>query len=255
MSVFSAYSAYYDLLYQDKDYAGEAAYVAHLINRIAPQAKSLLELGCGTGAHAAFLAGQGWQVHGIDLSETMLAEAESRRAGLPAEVATLLFFEQGDVRDYRHVDTFDAVASLFHVASYQTENRDLDGLIATAAAHLREGGVFVFDFWYGPAVLTDRPYVRVKRMEDDHIRVLRIAEPVLQPNLNLVDVHYQILLTNRVTGVVDELTETHRMRYLFLPELGLLFEKNGFTSWTAKEWMKDRAPGLDTWNVCVVATK
>ena len=31
MKVFDAYAAYYDLLYRDKDYAGEAAYVLSLL--------------------------------------------------------------------------------------------------------------------------------------------------------------------------------------------------------------------------------
>ena len=56
MSVFGGYSRYYDLLYRDKDYAGEVAFVHGIIDEHAPQAQSLLDLGCGTGAHAAILA-------------------------------------------------------------------------------------------------------------------------------------------------------------------------------------------------------
>lgn len=255
MSVFGAYSSYYDLLYRDKDYPGEAVYVADLIHRIAPQAKSLLELGCGTGAHSSLLAAKGWRVHGIDRSEEMLAAAQARINTVDPDVAALLSYEIGDVRNYRYVDTFDAVASLFHVVSYQTENSELDDLFATSAAHLSEGGVFVFDFWYGPAVLSDPPVVRVKRLEDEHNRILRIAEPVLHPNLNCVDVNYQIIVKNRATGAVEEMSETHPMRYLFLPEVALLLEKHGFSSWTAEEWMTGRQPSVETWGICVVAKK
>ena len=49
---FDTYARYYDLLYRDKDYAGEAAYVASHIRQHAPEAARILELGCGTGAHA-----------------------------------------------------------------------------------------------------------------------------------------------------------------------------------------------------------
>ena len=42
--VFDAYARYYDLLYRDKDYVGEAEYVAAHIRKQAPQAKRILEL-------------------------------------------------------------------------------------------------------------------------------------------------------------------------------------------------------------------
>ena len=71
-------------------------------------------------------------------------------------------------------------------------NEDLAGMFATAAAHLKAGGVFVFDFWYGPGVLTDPPVERVKHLEDGVIQVTRTAKPTLRPNENIVDVHYQV---------------------------------------------------------------
>jgi methylase of polypeptide subunit release factors len=66
MSVFGAYARYYDLLYRDKDYAAEAQYVHRLIQSHALGARSILELGCGTGAHAVLLAGEGYRIHGVD---------------------------------------------------------------------------------------------------------------------------------------------------------------------------------------------
>ena len=92
---FDAYSRYYDLLYRDKDYAAEAQYVAGALRRHAPQAKRLLELGCGTGGHAEHLARAGYAVDGFDVSDTMLARAAARRATLPPEVAARLSFGRG----------------------------------------------------------------------------------------------------------------------------------------------------------------
>ena len=45
--VFDAYSSYYDLLYQDKDYAAEAAYVLSAIRAHKPDAEQVLELPLG----------------------------------------------------------------------------------------------------------------------------------------------------------------------------------------------------------------
>ena len=82
MSVFGAYSRYYNLLYQDKDYAGEAEYVRSLISRHFPQARAVLDLGCGTGRHDLLLAQMGYEVTGVDQSEEMLAIAKGKAASL-----------------------------------------------------------------------------------------------------------------------------------------------------------------------------
>jgi len=192
MMVFGNYARYYDLLYRDKDYEAEANYIHDLIQRHAPKSNSILELGCGTGRHAALLAQKGYAIHGVDMSESMLAEAEQRRTQLAQEVSERLSFSLGDIRKVRVERTFDVVASLFHVISYQTTNEDLAAAFATARAHLKPGGLFVFDCWYGPAVLTDRPEVRAKKLEDEKIQVTRIAVPEIYPNENRVDVNYQL---------------------------------------------------------------
>lgn len=244
--VFDSYSRYYDLLYRDKDYAAEAGYVASQLWRHAPQAGHILELGCGTGAHAEHLARAGITVHGVDQSESMLARAAARKSALSPDTAARLSFGQGDARSVRTGARYDAVISLFHVMSYQTSNGDLQAAFATAAAHLRPGGLFLFDFWYGPAVLTQRPEAREKRLADDRIEVTRSAEPVLHENEDLVDVNYTVLIRDKQTGGTQRIHETHRMRYLFLPELALLrsaaFEERATLAWmstaplSARSW-------------------
>jgi SAM-dependent methyltransferase len=247
--VFGPYAQYYDLLYRDKDYRGEAAFVHRLLQSRKPETRTVLDLGCGTGAHAEALAALGVSVHGVDRSDGMLAAAERRRAAAEPALAERMTFSAGDVRTVRLARSFDAVVALFHVASYQVGNDGLRALFETAREHLVPGGLFVFDAWYGPAVLTDPPVVRVKRMEDDRIQVTRVAEPVLHANRNVVDVNYQVLIRNRATGAVDELAERHEMRYLFLPEVDMLFDEFGFTRVACGQWMTEREAGTHSWNV------
>lgn len=245
--VFDVYARYYDLLYRDKDYAAEGEYVASLIREQAPQAKRILELGCGTGAHAEQLARMGYTIHGVDLSESMLARAEARKDSLPSEVAARLSFSPGDVRTVRTGETYDAVISLFHVMSYQTTNADLEAAFKTAAVHLKSGGTFLFDFWYGPGVLTLKPDVRVKRLKDDEIRVTRIAEPVMHVNENVVDVNYTVFIELKADDAVEQVRETHRMRYLFLPELSYFAGPETWTDLKSMGWMRRDALRQDDW--------
>lgn len=251
--VFDAYARYYDLLYQDKDYAAEAEYVSTHIRKHVPNAKKILDLGCGTGAHAEHLAKMGYKVHGIDLSETMLLRAEERKAQLSPEVAALISFSCGDVRKVRINETYDVVISLFHVMSYQTTNADLEAAFETAASHLRPGGVFLFDYWYGPGVLMQTPDVRVKRLEDNYIKVVRIAEPELKENNNVVNVNYNIFIKSKIDGKIDQIHEVHKMRYLFLPELMVLANSRIWSEIICFGWMDFKNINKKFWSGFAVA--
>jgi SAM-dependent methyltransferase len=241
-TVFNAYSRYYDLLYQDKDYLGETDYIQTLLTRQGVVQGDLLEFGSGTGKHGHLLADRGYHVHGIERSAEMVEQAT---------VADSFTCEQGDICAVQLGRTFDAVLSLFHVISYQTSNAALTAVFARAAEHLKPGGLFVFDFWYSPAVYAQRPAVRVKRMTDSQIELTRLAEPVIYPNDNRVDVNYTIFARNMVTGTMQTITETHPMRHFSLPEIDLLGAMLGFERIDTEEFLSGKPASEDTWGVCV----
>lgn len=243
---FDAYSRYYDLLYRDKDYAAETASLVELLQRFAPNSQTLLEFGSGTGKHAALLSTYGYQLTGVERSATMLAKA--------AKVAGVRYVE-ADIREVSLAARFDAVISLFHVVSYVTSNPDVQAVFARAAEHLHPQGLFIFDAWYAPAVLTQRPATRVKRMQDAHIAVTRLAEPEHYPNENRVDVHYHIFIEDLSSKHLIQLHETHPMRYFSLPELDLFAAQAGFTRLYAGDLLADTPPSAATWGVCCVYQK
>jgi SAM-dependent methyltransferase len=252
MDIFENYASYYNLLYQDKDYVGEAKFVHKILQTYVPNACQVLELGCGTGVHAALLAEQGYYVHGVDFSEKMLEWAKNHTAQLTPDIANKLMFTYGDIRKIRLNNKFDAVLALFHVISYQTGNEDLAAAFATAKEHLKAGGVFIFDAWYGPAVLNNLPTIRVKRSQDEKNVITRIAEPIMHPNENLVDVNYQVFIEDQQAMSIREFKETHQMRYLFKSEIESLSQQFDLKLIYTGEWMSDRSPGLDTWGVYFV---
>ncbi len=255
-SPFGAYSRYYDLLYQDKDYAGEAEYICSLMTKFTDGASDILELGCGTGKHARILSQLGFNVTGIDRSEEMIWEAQSAQTAHPrAAQSGIAEFQVADAKTIRLCDHYDCVLSLFHVVSYQTSNDDVGAILATAAAHLNPNGALIFDIWYGPAVLTQTPTVRTKRMKDDHCEILRIAEPTIDTNRNIVFVDYTIFVTNNADKMIQKIHETHSMRYFFLPELAMLATANSMKLLHCEQWMTGGAPSPDTWGVTVVMQK
>jgi SAM-dependent methyltransferase len=244
--VFDEYSGYYDLLNKNKDYQAECEYVISLLEVESSRSLSILELGCGTGGHAEVFAQMGHTVTGIDLSNSMLQCAKVRFQSLQSAIADRISFLKGDIRDYRDKKKYDVVLSLFHVFSYQVTNDDLRRAVCTAAEHLNEGGMLVFDFWHGPGVLRDFPESRKLEMENDDLSVIRYAEPTMFPTENRVDVEFSIYIENRKTGKHRKVDETHAMRYLFLPEIDLIAQDN-FTARRTYAWMTLQEPGFDDW--------
>ena len=240
---FNAYSRYYDLLYKDKDYEGEALYIKGLLARYKVISGQLLEFGSGTGKHGCLLAGHGYNVHGVDLSADMIANAHS---------APGFTSQQGDITNVKVDGVFDAVLSLFHVVSYLTSNEQVHATFANAAHHVKSGGLFIFDFWYTPAVYTQKPTVRVKRLSDGQIEITRLAEPELFPNENRVDVHYTIYEKDLGTQQIQMIQETHPMRHFTLPEIDVLAEVHGFERIAAEEFLSGAVASENTWGVCVV---
>ena len=245
--VFDGYGRYYDLLYQDKDYPTESAYVLSRIRSYCPQASRILELGCGTGAHAVALAREGMSVHGVDRSDSMLERGRERIEREPPEIRSRLRIAPGDIRSVRTGKECDAVISLFHVVSYLNIDQALALAFETAAAQLHPGGLLLFDFWYGPAVLSQKPDVRVKRLSDQECAITRIAEPKLRSAENIVDVNYSLFIEEKASGLITRLQETHSMRYLFLPELSKL-SAPWFNLVDTRAWLSEALPDTSTWS-------
>jgi SAM-dependent methyltransferase len=253
LNPFERSAEFYDDLYEGKNYAAEADYVDALIQKYVPGGRSLLDLGCGTGRHAIEFTEKGYGVVGVDRSPEMIAKAQGHRDHVSPDIRERLTFQHGDARDLRLGRHFDAVVALFHVVSYQISNDDLLAAFTTAWTHLRENGVFIFDCWYGPGVLTDPPAARVRTLCNGSGRLTRFAEPVMHINKNTVEVNHRFELVDESSRPRSGFFEKHVMRYFFVPELFLALQTVRLKPLTVTEWMSQREPGRETWNVAVVA--
>jgi SAM-dependent methyltransferase len=247
--VFSDYARYYDLLYKDKDYEKEVDYLNSLITKFSDNKNfQILDIGCGTGRHASLLSKYGYHVTGIDVSEEMIRVAEANK------VENTEFSVQNAAK-FNLKRKFDVVLSLFHVISYQTSNEIVEKVFTNVSGHLVEKGIFIFDFWYGPAVLTEKPSSRIKSLEDDEIKVFRFANPDLHINENVVDVNYELIIYNKIRKHTGFIKETHSMRYFFQPEIDFYLEKCHMKPLHYEEWLTGKGHSSATWGVCCIAMK
>ncbi|MBT3270248.1 class I SAM-dependent methyltransferase [Candidatus Poribacteria bacterium] len=102
----------------------------------------LLEIACGTCTHGILLAGQGFDVAGIDLSPNMVDAAASR--GAAAGVSLDVF--QGDITDFElDTDPFDAAIFMAETFPIITEYEAIASHFGCVRRALRPGGVYIVD--------------------------------------------------------------------------------------------------------------
>lgn len=248
----SGYAGAYDLLYESKAYDAECDLIEKIFRTHGEHPiRSVLDFGCGTGSHAMLLAQRGYEMVGVDLSESMIALARDKLSHAAAKANTS--FEQGDIRSCDLARRFDAVLILFAVLGYQVHNVDVLATLENARRHLEPGGLLLFDVWYGPAVLRERPSQRVKEIQTPDGRVLRAASGTLDTARHLCEVEYHLWRLNG-EGITAEVRETHRMRFFFPQELELFLKCTGFSCLRLGCFPEiDRDPDERTWNVMCVA--
>ncbi|XVS66569.1 class I SAM-dependent methyltransferase [Actinosynnema sp. CA-299493] len=104
-------------------------------------ARTLLDVGCGTGRDAGHLAGLGYEVVGLDSSERMVQHA---RAHHPAAGFVL-----GDMRSFALDRRFDVITCLDSALLYCHTNADLDEFLRRCREHLEPGGLLVAEMRNG----------------------------------------------------------------------------------------------------------
>jgi SAM-dependent methyltransferase len=98
-----------------------------------------LELGIGTGRIALPLAGRGVRVHGIDLSEAMVAKLREKPGAERMEVAI------GDFATTRVDGTFSLAYVVFNTIGNLTTQDAQVACFENVAGHLEPGGCFVIE--------------------------------------------------------------------------------------------------------------
>jgi SAM-dependent methyltransferase len=246
------YSNSYDLLYEKKDYEGECTLIEQIIGKYSKiPVHSILDLGCGTGNHSLRLAKRGYDVTGVDRSNEMLdlARAKADQKKIHCE------FFQSNLREFDNHKKYDAIIMMFAVLGYQQENDDVLAALKTVSKHLKKGGVFICDVWYGPAVLHQKPGERVLVLETGNTKIIRVSSGILDIYRHLVNVHFH-LWTIKGDRVLSETQEDHAMRFFFPQELAFFLEiaELKFTHLSPFPDYYEKLSELK-WNVCAIAEK
>lgn len=142
--MYSKSAQYYDEIYAsiDKDYSAEADKAHKIIQKYKrSKGKSLLDVACGTGAHAGPLR-KHYKVEGLDLDPEMLSVARKKYPTIT--------FHQGNMTDFDLGRQFDVIICLFSSIGYVRTKSGLQKAIKTMNRHLLPGGVLLIEPWFTP---------------------------------------------------------------------------------------------------------
>ena len=219
----------YDLLYSFKDYEAEARDLVALIRERDPDARSLLDVACGTGKHLELLRASFPDVAGVDLDEGLLAIARQRLPDVPLTMA-----------DMRTVDlgrTFDAVTCLFSSVGYLCDAGELASAIGRMAAHLAPGGVLVVDGWVRPDAWWPGTHVQALAETADGVAAARVARTWREGDRSVLDMRY--LIATADDGFAQE-RERHELTLFTDAEYRRAFEAASLEPEVVPSPMQDR---------------
>ena len=198
--MFSKSARFYDAIYSFKDYRHEARQIRKLIQSRNADARTLLDVACGTGHHLQYLHND-FEVQGLDLDTGLLEIAKQRVPDVQ--------LHEGDMRSFDVGVTFDAVTCLFSSIGYVTSEDELRAAIACMAVHLNPGGVLVVEGWLAPDEWNN-DHIGSLYVDQDDLKIARMNVPETKGRFSIVDFHYLVATHEGV----EHFTEPHSL-YLF----------------------------------------
>lgn len=221
--MFTKTAEYYDALYAFKDYQEACNQLDHHIRSIKPEAKTLLDVACGTGKHISFLRDH-YEVQGLDINSELLRVAETRCPGVP--------FHAEDMSDFNLGLTFDVVICLFSSIGYVRTPENLRKSVQCMADHLAPGGLLIVEPWFTPETFWPE-HVVLNVTDQPGLKIAWMYAHEKKDNTSVLDIHYMV---GTVKGV-ETFTEQHvlglwtRREYLDAFEnagIQVQFDEKGF---------------------------
>lgn len=159
MEVYTSFAQVYDALMDDIPYDEWCEYVEELLKEYRVEdGAAILELGCGTGNITRRLAGRGYRMLGLDLSEEMLSIAMEKQLHMydspgaeldfsrqaACDSKPVLYIRQ-DMKEFTIGECVSVIISLCDSMNYMLDEQELLAVLKRVKEHLVSSGIFIFD--------------------------------------------------------------------------------------------------------------
>lgn len=226
--MFDASAEFYDLIYATiKDYRNEAGQIARLLRQLNPSCKTLLDVACGTGEHARFLAEAGFIVDGLDIDAAFVRIARQKHPSGR--------FYEADMSQFQLPYRYDAVMCLFSSIGYLRTLDRVDQALTCFREHLAPGGIVVVEPWFAPGVL-EHGRVALNTGDAAGIRVTRSSRVEVAGRLSRLHFDYEITDESGTRRA----SEVHELGLFTSAELLEAFRRAGLEANYDPQWFTDR---------------
>lgn len=218
---YQKFAYLYDMLMEDVPYDEWVNWILRLSEKYKVNGKKLMDLACGTGELSVRLANRGYEVTGIDLSEDMLAVAQTKAN---EEGLTIPFYYQ-DMTELESLEEHDIIGVFCDSLNYLREVSDVEQTFAGVHKHLKQGGLFLFDvhsLYKMDVVFQDSPFT----YNGDEIAYIWDCFPGEHPHS--VEHELTFFVLDEGTGQYERVDESHFQRTYDTSMYENLLEKAGF---------------------------
>lgn len=132
---------YDELINCDVDYKSYADRILSICLKLNIDKNDYLDLACGTGNLTQHIAKEFKSTWALDLSNTMLTEAESKLRALGVKAK----FVCQDICELKLNKKYDLITCCLDATNYILEDKDLENYFKGVYNHLKDNGVFIFD--------------------------------------------------------------------------------------------------------------
>lgn len=245
MDAYTGFAAVYDMFMDNIPYEEWCEYLTGILKDYGVEDGLVLDLGCGTGKLTRLLAGKGYDMIGVDLSEEMLEIAMEHQAIEGGEILYLL----QDMREFELYGTVGAVVSICDSVNYLTEYEELVQVFSLVNNYLDPGGVFVFDL--------NTPYKYREILGEQTIAENRAEGSFIWENYfdeeDGVNEYDLTLFIREEDGRFQKFEETHYQRSYTLGEVRQAILEAGMEFVTAYDAFTKEPPKEDSERIYIVA--
>lgn len=258
--IYEGFASVYDTFMDNTPYALWAERLDNLIKKygvsrperdtedvLASERNLVVDLGCGTGTLTELMYQKGYDMMGVDVSESMLGIAMDKKQQSGAEILYL----QQDMRELELYSTVGTVFSVCDSLNYILEERELLEVFSLVNNYLYPGGLFIFDF---NTVYKYRDVIGDTTIAENRQDCSFIWENFYDPEEELNEYDLTVFVREG-EETFRRFTETHFQRGYTLEQMTGLAERAGLRILEARDADTDGAVTAESQRIYVVAAE